>query len=758
MATASEIALSILIGAKLQGSFAQSFSSAQGTVSSFAKVSTAALTAVGTAVAAMTVTSVKQAAEYQTQLQNVATLIDGTKAQVAERTAEIGQEVLTISNATGLITADLTDGMYQVISAFGDSAESAGVLEVAAKSAAAGNATTTESINLLSAVTKGYGDISLEAQQKAADLAFQTVKLGQTSFPELASSIGKVIPLANTLGVSQEQLFGSFATLTGVTGNTAEVATQMKASLQGFLQPSAAMATALEKLGYSSGQAMLQQEGLQGALNLLKESVNGNEIAFSDLFSSVEAKTAVLALAGTQSENLTAKTQAMYDAAGAATAAYETQTQTFSHQIEVAKNLATNTLTSVGMELLPILSELMTELSPVFQELATMLSETISETMPIIMPIASEVITVVMSGLKQLLPYLPQILTPMMQLVTNVLPLIMESVKQIMPAITALIPVIIQLMNAMMPIITDVITVLIPPITTIITSLLPVLMQIIQALIPLINVLNPIIYMLANAFGESLAQGLQMIMPIIQNIMGVFQGLIDFITGVFTGNWQQAWEGVKGVFSNTFGALGNIIKLPINAVIGIINSAIAGINSIAIDFPDWVPGLGCQTYGFNISQIPILENGGIVTSPTLSMIGEGSEPEAVIPLSKLANMLNTATYTYSTVSVADNYVASGNAVTLSQLESMLTAVTFSTVSVEHSGGISENVNTLSQLENMLSSVLQHIGNEQKIVYSPTYHITGNVNRKDIEDAQDADFERFKQFMKKYNKEKQRVSF
>lgn len=696
MAKASEIALSILIGAKMQKSFSQSFSSAQGTVSSFAKVSTAALAAVGTAVAAMTVTSVKQATEYQTQLQNVATLLDGTKQQVAERTAEIGQQILAISNETGLVTADLTDGMYQVISAFGDSTESAGILEVAAKSAAAGNATTTESINLLSAVTKGYGDISLEAQQKSADLAFQTVKLGQTTFPELASSIGKVIPLANTLGVSQEQLFGSFATLTGVTGNTAEVATQMKASLQGFLQPSEEMSNALQKLGYSSGQAMLQQEGLQGSLELLMKSVNGNEIAFSDLFSSVEAKTAVLALAGTQSENLAAKTKAMYDASGAATAAYETQTQTLQHQLDVAKNLATNTLTSVGMELLPILSELMTELSPVFQELATMLSGTISETMPTIMPIASDLISIIMSGLKQLLPYLPQILTPIMQMVKSVLPLIMQSVKQIMPSITALIPVIIQLISAIMPIVTDVFAVLIPPLTTIITTLLPVVMQIIQALIPLINVLNPIIYMLANAFGESLMQGLQMIMPIIQNIMGVFQGLIDFITGIFTGNWQQAWEGVKEVFGNAFGALGNIVKLPINAVIGIINSAIAGINSIAIDVPDWVPGLGGNTYGFNIPQIPMLASGGIAVGPTLSMIGEGSEPEAVIPLSKL--------------------------------------------------------------ESMLSSGIRSSGYVTEIVYSPVFQIMGNANRQDIDDALAIDFERFKQFMKQYEKEKRRVEF
>ena len=80
--------------------------------------------------------------------------------------------------------------------------------------------------------------------QKASDLAFLTVKLGQTSFPELASSMGQVVPLAATMKVSQEELFGAMATLTGVTGGTAEVTTQLRATMQEFLSPSSQMGKA----------------------------------------------------------------------------------------------------------------------------------------------------------------------------------------------------------------------------------------------------------------------------------------------------------------------------------------------------------------------------------------------------------------------------------------------------------------------------------------------------------------------------------
>ena len=157
-------------------------------------------------------------------------------------------------------------------------------------------------------MTKGYNDTSGEAFQKASDLAFETVKLGQTSFPELASSIGKVIPLASALGVEQEELFGSFAALTGVTGSTAEVSTQMKAVMSGLMQPTQQMTDALNALGYANADAALESLGFNGLLQSLKSTMGDDVQATAKLFSSVEAQTAILALAGAQSEDLTNKT------------------------------------------------------------------------------------------------------------------------------------------------------------------------------------------------------------------------------------------------------------------------------------------------------------------------------------------------------------------------------------------------------------------------------------------------------------------
>ena len=178
-----------------------------------------ALTSVIALLGTAGVASFKFATEFEAGMQNVSTLIGGN----VERTDELAEAVKQLPAKTGKPLSDLTAGLYQVVSAYGDSAETAEILELNARAASAGLATTEQSIALISAVTKGWGDTSLEAQTKVSDLAFMTVKLGQTDFPQLAGSIGKVVPLTEKLKISQEEMFAVFATATGVTGTAAEV-------------------------------------------------------------------------------------------------------------------------------------------------------------------------------------------------------------------------------------------------------------------------------------------------------------------------------------------------------------------------------------------------------------------------------------------------------------------------------------------------------------------------------------------------------
>lgn len=122
-------------------------------------------------------------------------------------------------------------------------------------------------------------------------------------------------------------------------------------------------------------------------------------------------------------------------------------------------------------------------------------------------------------------------------------------------------------------------------------------------------------------------------------VWNVFKNLIGFIKNVFTGQWSAAWQNVKNIFGSIWSGLVGLVKTPINAIIGLVNSAIGALNKVSIKIPKWVPKWGGKSFGINIPKIPQLAQGGIATGPTLAMIGEGREDEAVLPLSKLKSLM-----------------------------------------------------------------------------------------------------------------------
>lgn len=129
--------------------------------------------------------------------------------------------------------------------------------------------------------------------------------------------------------------------------------------------------------------------------------------------------------------------------------------------------------------------------------------------------------------------------------------------------------------------------------------------------------------------GEIMNGFLGFVSSIWNSVTRIFSGIIDFIAGVFTGNWSRAWQGVVNIFGGIMDGLGAVIKAPLNGVIWLINQAISGLNKIKV--PDWVPSWLGGGQGINIPQIPYLARGGIIDSPTLAMVGEAGK-EAVVPL------------------------------------------------------------------------------------------------------------------------------
>lgn len=499
-------------------------------------------------------------------------------------------------------------------------------------------------------------------------------------------------------------------------------------------------------------------------------------------------------------------------------------------------------------EVISLIQSLIPVILQIVQDILPVAIQMIHGILPPILQIVQEVLPVLTQLIQQLLPFITQIvqaiLPVLVSFVQTLLPLITDIVQGVMPILIQLLqsilPIAMQIIQAVLPIIIQLIQTLLPPLMQIINAILPVITPLLQAvLVPLTNLIQtilpplqallnaiiPVVQMLASVLSSVLGAALTHIGDLIGSVVTIFSGLMDFITGVFTGNWEQAWNGIKDIFSGIFDGIAAIFKAPIRAIVSVINGVISGLNMLKI--PDWVPEIGgmglniplipefakgtlktpdtfiageegpelitnapgrrvytaAQTKNILAAQdgtatpietifeqlntllvfqtneentfnqpnspavnIPALAEGGIVTASTMALIGEGSEPEAVMPLSKLTNFLNEFSVINNT-SEATN--ASG---VVNYITDQTNNIGAGMPSNDWIGGaldvLSGNEDTENYTEN--SSPIT-------ITYSPQYSFGGTPSKDDIVEAEKMSQAEFRKMANEWLKEMSRTN-
>lgn len=292
------------------------------------------------------------ATEFGTALAKVSTIADTTEMSMDD----MKNSIIALSNETGKSVTELSDATYNAISAGVSTAGAVEFVATATKLAAGGFTDNTTAVDILTTVLNAYG-LSLDKAGKASDYLIMTQNLGKTTVNELASSLGKVIPVASTYNVEMGNLSAAMAILTSKGIATAEATTYMKAALNELGDSASSVSAVLEdQTGMSFANLMKQGYSLGDVMEIIGKAVNNDKGAFNELWSSSEAGIAALSLLSSGAEKYNSVLQQMEESAGATTDAYEKMANTAEMSQKKFENAFFNLKIAIGDEITQQLS------------------------------------------------------------------------------------------------------------------------------------------------------------------------------------------------------------------------------------------------------------------------------------------------------------------------------------------------------------------------------------------------------------------
>lgn len=269
----------------------------------------------------------------------------------------------------------------------------------------------------------------------------------------------------------------------------------------------------------------------------------------------------------------------------------------------VADSLAP-ALINICEEVAPIIVSMLEQIMPLIEELLPFIAQLIEQLAPLIVQIVEQLFPPLLQIIQDLLPYFMQIIQAIMPLFSTLVELLTPVIEMLIQLasvlldgllaaltpiiedlatflndlLTPLIPIISELCDTIVGILQPVFEQLSPVISMVFDALRPVLDLLGEMLETLIPALVPVIEWLAQIFSEVLGGAIKKVKKILEPISGIFNGIVDFVKGVFSGNWEQAWNGVVNIFKNVFNLLPAFVENVINGIIWIINKLLEGVN------------------------------------------------------------------------------------------------------------------------------------------------------------------------------------
>lgn len=582
-------------------SWSRGFKDAENTVNQFqgqtkrsmdmaVKAVAAASVAIGAAIAGVAVKGVNDFVGFEKQMNEVFTLLPGISDKAM---SDMTGQVKEFSKEFGTLPEEVVPALYSAISAGVPKDNVFNFLEVAQKAAVGGVTELETAVDGISSVVNAYGEDVIGAGT-ASDLMFTAVKQGKTTFDELSSSLFNVIPTAASLGVEFGDVTAAIATMTAQGTPTSVATTQMRQALVELSKDGSAAADTFKGLSGKSFKDFIAGGGnVQDALKLMEKSAEDNNMSISDMFGSVEAGNAALALTGNGTESFTTNLEEMANSAGATDGAFETMEQGLGRSFDKIKSALSVMSIEIGEKLAPTVAVFTNGILEAMPKVGKTIGGTMDKILAATSPVG-DLFTTVFGQLPELFETVVSSVTPILDTLTNAfsqldftgiqafveqyIPALQSGFQTFMaivtPAIDSVVASFVKMWNAIQPLLSILGEALLPAFQVVGSFLGGIFKGIllgIAGFFDLVTIavqwLTPVIDVLVQGF-KAAAPALSTVAEWIGTVIGMFAGM-----GV-------AGKSLKTIITNSWNNIKNAISFAGKGITSVVNAIKSIWNSL----------------------------------------------------------------------------------------------------------------------------------------------------------------------------------
>ena len=294
------------------------------------------------------------AEQFETGMAKVSTIAD-TSAVPLET---LSNDVIKVSSDLGVAATDIADAAYNAISAGQKTADAVQFAGTSTKLAIGGFTEASTAVDILTTTLNAY---NLEADQAehVSDMLITTQNLGKTVVADLATNMGRVIPVAAAYNVQMDNLSSAYAVMTANGIATSETTTYLKAMLNELGDTGSTVGGILEEQTGKNFAALTKEgKSLGDVIDILGKSVDNDATKFNALWSSSEAGVGALSLLNSGAEKYNSALYQMQNSSGATEKAFGTMADTGEMASKRMQNSLENLKISIGKSLEPAMKDL----------------------------------------------------------------------------------------------------------------------------------------------------------------------------------------------------------------------------------------------------------------------------------------------------------------------------------------------------------------------------------------------------------------